>query len=162
MPACWPASWRQSRDRWLPSLNERGNRANPTPTPKMVAAPDQPPRTPYTDSGLAGRKVGAFKAQGQTRKGGHVCPRRTDWSNRTLTSYSQETAENKRNLPSTRITHPSPAQLRGAVLLSRKRMDKRQLAGQVQRARDPKTALTVMRPWTSHSLGLSLPTCETG
>ena len=26
MPACW----RQSRDRWLPSLNERGNRPNPT------------------------------------------------------------------------------------------------------------------------------------
>lgn len=34
------ACWRQSRDRWLPSLNERGNRPNPTPTPKTVAAPD--------------------------------------------------------------------------------------------------------------------------
>ena len=47
-------------------------------------------------------------------------------------------------------------------MLSRKRMGKRQVAGQVQRAKDPKTALTVMSPWTSHSLGLSLPTCETG
>ena len=82
--------------------------------------------------------MGTFKAESQTRKVEHVCPRRTDWSNRTLTSYSQETTESKRNLSYPYHT-PLPSTVKGAVLLSRKRMGKRQVAGQVQTARDPKT-----------------------
>ena len=74
-----------------------------------------PTRTPYTDSGLAGRKVGTFKAESQTRKGGHVCPRKTDWSNRTLTSYSQETAESKRKVSYPYHT-PLPSRVKGGCL----------------------------------------------
>lgn len=51
-------------------------------------------------------------------------------------------------------------------MLSKKRMGKMQVAGQVQTARDPKTwfasQLHTASDKMSHSPGLSLPICETG